>query len=277
MKKLLTCRAFSLLELLLAITVVAVIALFGFSGFRHLRERTADAQCVTNLRQLGAATLAYVADHRGELPYYYYQNDLGGAGSGTLTGTWYYNLAPYVGVPRVEGLDPVRASSERVRLGTPEERIGAPCVFTCPAHRTDESTRLWLPHPMTFPSQCPVSYAPSLKLRQTERAVIYPDGTPVYPNRLADIPYPASKAWLMDAPMPSQLNVTPERWKPREEYEENWPRQAFTRHHGGGNILFFDGHIQWLPLETFIQPANGSLPKTVNLYFDPWRDPVLDR
>ncbi len=262
---------------MVVIALVMTILLISLPAYRSYRERSNGYRCMANLRQMGAATMQYAGEHRNELPYYYYITGEGKGGSGALTGTWFYNLAPYLGVPRTEGLDPNKPYGERTMLGTVAGRIGKPCVFTCPAHRPEEGNESWKPEPMSFPSDRPVSYAPSFSIKQTDRAVELADGTKIYPIRLNEIQYPGSKGWLMDSPVANTLNMSVNRWKPRSEYEDNWPHTAFTRHQEGGNVLFFDGHVRWMALKSFTQPANSTLSKMILLYFNPWRDPALDR
>jgi prepilin-type N-terminal cleavage/methylation domain-containing protein/prepilin-type processing-associated H-X9-DG protein len=60
--------AFTLLELVVAITIVAVLAVLGYAGAKLARDRGDAAKCVSNLRQLATATLTYVAENGGEFP-----------------------------------------------------------------------------------------------------------------------------------------------------------------------------------------------------------------
>ncbi|HWL53480.1 MAG TPA: prepilin-type N-terminal cleavage/methylation domain-containing protein [Chthoniobacteraceae bacterium] len=267
-------RAFTIAELMAAVIIITILAALGFAGFAELRKRTADAGCLHNLRLIGIATSQYVGEHRGELPYSSYSTSSGVLSAGAFTGTWYYNLAPYLGVPRTEVTD--RGNSERTSLGTPIARISQPCVFTCPAHSREESNEQWRPTPRTWPARKPVSYAPSLTLKGSRPGYAYSSDVTIYPIRMTDIPYPSRKVWIMDSPHPYYLNMSASRWKPSDDINFNYPRQAFSRHQGSGNVLFFDGHIERLPLTTFTEPKNGSIDKTVNLYFNPYRDPALD-
>ncbi|HWL53452.1 MAG TPA: DUF1559 domain-containing protein [Chthoniobacteraceae bacterium] len=274
-------NAFSLMELIVVFGLLAVLLLIALPGLRYFRERSQGIACMANLRQIGAATLQYAGEHRNQLPFIYYVTDTGAGGSGALTGTWYYNLAPYLGVPRTEAPDPLVVSSERTRLGTPQQRIERPCVFTCPGHRVTESGTSWQPHPMSWPSERPVSYAPPLNSRSRAHqkglpGVLHPSGAQLYPVKLSEIPYPAQKIWISDSPSPETLNTSANRWQSAEDYPGgNHPRQGFTRHNDGGNALFFDGHVEWLPLSTFI---TGKTIHTgaINRYFATWRDPALD-
>lgn len=275
-------HAFSVLELMIVLGLMMVLLLIALPGVRYFRERSQGISCMTNLRQIGAATFQYAAEHQNQLPFIYYTAANGAGGSGALTGAWYYNLAPYLGVPRTEVSDPGKASWERMLLGTPQERIGRPCVFTCPGHRASETNDTWKPQPMSWPAECPVSYAPPLSARSQAHqkglpGKLHPSGVELYPVKLSEIPYPSQKIWISDSATPSTLNTTAARWQSSEDYTGgNYPRQGFTRHNEGGNALFYDGHVEWLALSTFIT-GKTIHNRAINLYFATYRDPALDR
>lgn len=240
-------RGFTVTELLVAVGLISLLAVVLLSAFTRLQGYKAHAKCVANLKNIGAATYAYAADHAGALPLYAYRTENGSTGSGALGGTWYYNLAPYLGIPRTEVADPNTPSSERTYLGTVEQRIQAPCVFTCPAHSKNESNESWAPTPMTFPAAKPVSYAPPTYVKNMPD-----DAVPLklYPRRLSEIRYPGRKFWLLDSSTPNIFNASASRWK--ADGANNTAYQAFNRHQGGGNALFFDGHVEWFPYQTFL-------------------------
>ena len=272
--------AFTVMELLIVISIVAVLLLVSISASGYMRMRSASISCVNNLRQIGVATFQYAAEHRGELPYYFYLvYDGADTGSGVNTGTWFYNLAPYLNIPRTEVTGDY-ASEQRTYLGYATQPIGAPCVFTCPGHRATESKIWWTPQPMTWPTRRPVSYAPPLEMRgdRSDRGATgwqdHHTGIKYYPIRLNDIKYPSQKIWISDSPVPHILNVISTRWS--EDYKENWGRQAFTRHQEGGNALFYDGHVEWLSLKSFTNSPAGPLDQMIRRYFHPYRDPALD-
>jgi len=63
--------AFTLIELLTVITIIAVLATLAFTATKSVMEKTRRAQCLANLRQLGAGVAAYAANHDGEVPLGY--------------------------------------------------------------------------------------------------------------------------------------------------------------------------------------------------------------
>jgi len=61
---------FTLIELLIAICIVALLAVLSISGWKQYRGAATGAVCTNNLRQLGAATNLYCAEHYGSFfPY----------------------------------------------------------------------------------------------------------------------------------------------------------------------------------------------------------------
>jgi prepilin-type N-terminal cleavage/methylation domain-containing protein/prepilin-type processing-associated H-X9-DG protein len=61
-------RAFTLLELLLTVAIIAVLAAFAFPAARYFQDRSMAAGCMSHLRVLGAGLNLYLADHAGFMP-----------------------------------------------------------------------------------------------------------------------------------------------------------------------------------------------------------------
>lgn len=84
-------HAFTLIELMLVVSVIATlfsIAMPAVSGVRSMAQRTT---CMSNLRQIGIAALAYAGDHEDRLPAARHASSLSGAESPA----WFYRLPPY--------------------------------------------------------------------------------------------------------------------------------------------------------------------------------------
>jgi prepilin-type N-terminal cleavage/methylation domain-containing protein len=62
-------QAFTLVELLTVIAIIAVLAGIIIPVIGHVRARAREAQGASNLRQIGVAALSYAGDHQGKLPY----------------------------------------------------------------------------------------------------------------------------------------------------------------------------------------------------------------
>jgi prepilin-type N-terminal cleavage/methylation domain-containing protein/prepilin-type processing-associated H-X9-DG protein len=62
-------RAFTLVELLVVISVVAILAALMLPALASAKEKARRAACLSNLRQVGIAVHAYSGDNSGSIPY----------------------------------------------------------------------------------------------------------------------------------------------------------------------------------------------------------------
>jgi prepilin-type N-terminal cleavage/methylation domain-containing protein/prepilin-type processing-associated H-X9-DG protein len=69
--------AFTLIELLVVIAIIAVLAAILFPVFAQAREKARQASCMSNLRQIGTASLMYAQDY-DETMFPWMENDSGG-------------------------------------------------------------------------------------------------------------------------------------------------------------------------------------------------------
>lgn len=62
------CRAFSLIEVLVVIAILAILASLLIPALGRAKSQAYNAVCVSNLRQLGVATRLYADDNQERLP-----------------------------------------------------------------------------------------------------------------------------------------------------------------------------------------------------------------
>ncbi len=105
-------RAFTLIELLVVIAIIAILAAILFPVFAQAREKARQITCVSNLKQIGLATLAYSQDYDETYPMQVYTNP-----PGNRNISWREAVMPYVKngtgqrstVAGSQYLDPTRA------------------------------------------------------------------------------------------------------------------------------------------------------------------------
>lgn len=112
--------AFTLVELLVVITIIVILMAFALPSFRTVMENSRTAKCAGNLRQIGAATFLYSQDHDNYFPVSSGASMQWGVQNST-TGqlSWMEQLGPYLGNPA----NPMNG--------------GTPTVFTCPSSSYD--------------------------------------------------------------------------------------------------------------------------------------------
>jgi prepilin-type N-terminal cleavage/methylation domain-containing protein/prepilin-type processing-associated H-X9-DG protein len=84
-------RAFTLIELLASIAIIGVLAGLLVPVTGAVRNKARAGQCLSNMRQVGAASLLYLNEHGGRLP------SISHLRSGGVSYSWTETLRPYVG------------------------------------------------------------------------------------------------------------------------------------------------------------------------------------
>src|SRR6187402_3060224 len=92
-------RAFTLVELLVVIGIIAVLVGVLLPALAQARARAQAAVCLSNLRQMGQAYFMYVGDNKGFLPHVVYPSwQLRSTDPPTQPFVhWYVALSPYMG------------------------------------------------------------------------------------------------------------------------------------------------------------------------------------
>jgi prepilin-type N-terminal cleavage/methylation domain-containing protein/prepilin-type processing-associated H-X9-DG protein len=118
-----TSRAFTLVELLVVIGIIAVLIGILLPSLRRARQAAQSTQCLSNLRQLNAALVTYTQDNRNRVFPYYAANP---------TILWQIMLLPYVN--KSAGKLDLASSDATIRANVAQVQKSE-SVYFCPTAR----------------------------------------------------------------------------------------------------------------------------------------------
>jgi prepilin-type N-terminal cleavage/methylation domain-containing protein/prepilin-type processing-associated H-X9-DG protein len=218
-------RGFTLIELLVVIAIIAILAAILFPVFSRAREQARKTQCLSNLKQIGTALMMYCQDWDESLP---------------VETTW------------CNRPDDKNNLQYYVRLGPYVKNWQ---IWACPSARVDTCGGIAIPH-HAVPQMINAGWVPpNFKLHYGYSENIqnsFPENRQwancgaLDRSKLANIPEPAVSPVIADCMglMNSgwrigYANVCAAGCNPDRRTENN------TRHNGGSNVLFADGHAKF--------------------------------
>lgn len=207
-------RAFTLIELLVVIAIIAILAALLFPVFARAREKARQTSCLSNLKQLGTASVMYAQDYDEMYLTHCHRPDL----SGPVLAYWFEMIQPYVGNEQ---------------------------ILICPTHRGAVGG-----HGLV------ASYGYICTGFTLDPASPNYTGLPHY-GSLAQIEYP-SRMIMIGESSKATCRVCPHYHVQDSEHlppVHHYPADL-SRHNGGANYMFFDGHAKWFRYEQTLSPHN---------------------
>lgn len=223
--------AFTLVELLVVIGIIAVLIGILLPVLSRARAAANSVKCLSNLRQLGLATAMYAGEHGNYLPY-----PTISLGEGFL---WFNVLDPYL----------QQAEFRTDRSGVAAGRNYKP-YKQCPVYDTfDRGTDSGLQDSLTEAAR---TYKMNSMLRHND---------PHAQAKVTEVKHSSEVVYIGDAISLDFTGPIPSLFESMEfSMEVNDPTEAnpALRHIGGANILFVDGHAENVVLRTITKNLRGA-------------------
>jgi len=205
-------RGFTLIELLVVIAIIAILAAILFPVFAQARDKARQTMCLSNLKQIGTASMLYVQDYDETLypVSYLYTN---GAGQLCMR-AWYnhYNYSTQVFDPREGLLQPYMKNVQIQDCPTAKHLDGGGTLTnSLLAYGLNENL-----HPSSGPATLAAMAAPADTVLMADAANLSGTASNFYPSRFPSLRRPSN---------PFRPNV-------------------HGRHSGFANVLWCDGHAK---------------------------------
>lgn len=225
-------RALSLVELLVTVAVIASLLALLLPALGKVRERSGNARCIANLRQIAQAFRLYVEDHNGFGPPHWGEAFFEPPGNGN-TWLWTGHIAPYLG-----SADQAVA---KARLSS---------VFDCPSDPDSRIRPQWRGYASTADNWL-ISYGYNYPYLTSQRnwwrhAI---DGLP----RLNTVTNTARLVIVTDSVPSSKGGTLIALIDPASAATSNPKAGPDFRHGQRANVAFLDGHVESLDKSTLAE------------------------
>lgn len=206
--------AFTLIELLIVIAIIAILAAILFPVFSRARENARRSSCMSNVKQISLGVMQYVQDYDERFPGYYTNLDGGPHGYNCVTTA-------------------VTATTDKGWSEMIEPYLKSKQILQCPSEPTS-----------------PIANGNCSNYSDYFFNALLASNEPTPTDRIIEQPTAGGRSLAaLDAPSLTVMNGDGGAYA-SENQMANWPYNnldpgQYRRHMGGNNFSFADGHVKW--------------------------------
>ena len=248
------CKEFTLIELLLVITIISILASLLLPVLKKARNISLSVQCLANLRQIGYGFISYAGDNKEIIPPFL----LGTSSTKTYVGDYEKNDKL--------GSNPGWGGYIYPELGG----RGKWKVYVCPAdpHASERDLTDYSPGYGTGASYC----MNSSPVGDQTKGLSNISGVTARMVRFPELKWPSETCLIADDTLNTSSDVCSGR--PNGYLYKPWYDPNYLPQHGNGlNVLFCDGHAAQVSLTPYFITAvvifvfSSTNNKTFSLLF----------
>jgi len=247
--------AFSLVETLIVLSIIAVLFALGLPVLENVRKASRAAVCTSNLRQIDIGLRCYSGDFNGFLPPV--EANTNGTVNAIAEGSWVFNSWKYYGlgtyVNQKSGID---ENSERIAITSVNKTIKKN-IFVCPetlANRTQLRNIL-------VPTAFDGSFGNAGSKAFHAYGMISGPAERIFGFKANE--FPINRVWIEK---PSETALITESLNPRVSGQLFTDNRGIIPHNSRCNILFYDGHVEKIHY--------NNIPIAENTMFWQGADPI---
>jgi prepilin-type N-terminal cleavage/methylation domain-containing protein len=248
--------AFTLIELMVVIAIIAILAAILFPVFAQARDKARGAACLSNLKQIGTGLIMYVQDYDETMPFSRCYGPTCGAGLPVLLGPYIQRINSFAANSTAtiwkcssDGIPPQFASSQ----GTPNPNVVYAKQSYSPVFSYTPGRAAWENDTAIGGGNFAALGRPLSAFQAPADTLVIAE-TPV-PSNILGVNFPGVRRPWVDVGGAGGQNCR----SASDSFQACTQVLSEGYHSGGWHYVFADGHVKWLrPQQTIGRGVGGN-------------------